>query len=46
MTIAELIEHLKTYQQDAEVSYASVTAETNDNVFVFVSWDTVHGDED
>lgn len=34
MTIKEVIEHLKTYPEDAEVVYAEVTAWTKDNDFI------------
>ena len=40
MTIADLIKHLQTYPQDAEIAFASVTAWTQDNVLI--SWDTDH----
>ena len=40
ITIGELIKHLQTYPQNAEIAYAEVTAWTQDNVLI--SWDTDH----
>lgn len=40
MTIADLIKHLQMYPPDAEITFASITAWTQDNVLI--SWDTDH----
>ena len=40
ITIADFIKHLQTYPKDAEITFASVTAWTQDNVLI--SWDTDH----
>lgn len=39
-TISDFVKHLKTYPQDAEIAFASVTAWAQDNVLI--SWDTDH----
>ena len=40
MTIEDFIKLLQTYPQDAEITYAEVTAWTKDNDFI--QWDTAH----
>lgn len=40
ITISDFVQHLKTYPQDAEITFASVTAWTQDNKLI--SWDTDH----
>lgn len=40
ITISDFVKHLKTYPQDAEITFASITAWTQDNVLI--SWDTDH----
>ena len=40
ITISDFVEHLKTHPQNAEITFASVTAWTQDNELI--SWDTDH----